>query len=71
MVKDAFDLRDGQGAAGIDIKLQESFGMRIVENLLIRAGPEVEGDVARLNWRNGSQSFVVSGGLHVVDVRGS
>jgi hypothetical protein len=69
MMQDCSSLFERQCSTGIDIKLQETSGMFVDEDLIIRLRPEVESDMARFNWCNGGQAFVVLRHFGVVDMR--
>ena len=69
MMQNSFGLFERQCSTGIDVKLQEASGMFVDEDLIVRLRPEVESDMARFNWCNGGQTFIVLRHFGVVNMR--
>lgn len=60
----------GQGAARIDVHLEETAARRIVEDKSFGAFPEMEGDMAGLYRRDTRHAFIKSRLTHVVNLGG-
>lgn len=69
MMEDLGDVGSAEGAAGVDVKLQQTPAIFGLQNDGLGITPEVEGDVTCLYRTDRCESLIIEGFFHVIDPR--